>query len=112
MTEFNYTEYAKLFKILSDPKRLQIIDMISGGELCACKIQEAFQVTQPTLSHDMKLLCEAGLVIPRKEGKWTHYSLNVERMNEVYKAVGHLMIPKEFYGLLNCNCNENKEENE
>lgn len=100
----NYLEYAKIFKALSDPKRLQIIDMISDGELCACKILEAFQITQPTLSHDMKILSDAGLVIPRKEGKWTHYSLNKDKMNEVYKTFGKLMIPKEYSGLLDCDC--------
>lgn len=100
----DYLEYAKIFKVLSDPKRLQIIDMLSGGELCACKLQAAFCITQPTLSHDMKLLCDAGLVIPRKEGKWTHYSLNLERMNCVYKTVGKLMLPKEFEGIIDCGC--------
>ena len=65
----DYEEYAKMFKALSDPKRLKIVDMLSNGELCACKILEEFHITQPTLSHDMKLLCSAGLVIPRKRGK-------------------------------------------
>ena len=51
-----YTETAKILKALSDPKRLRIVDMLSCGELCACQILEAFHVTQPTLSHDMKLL--------------------------------------------------------
>ena len=74
--ELDYTEYAKIFKVFADPKRLKIIDMLSNGELCACKILEEFQITQPTLSHDMKLLTDIDLVIPRKDGKWTHYSLN------------------------------------
>ena len=72
----DYTEYARLFKALSDPKRLKIVHMLAGGELCACKILEEFHITQPTLSHDMKLLTAAGLVIPRREGKWTHYRLS------------------------------------
>lgn len=100
----NYAEYAKIFKVFSDPKRLKIIDMLSNGELCACKIQEEFHITQPTLSHDMKLLCDVNLVIPRREGKWTHYSLNTERLNDVYKMLGKLMVPKEFQGLLDCEC--------
>lgn len=102
--EINYTEYAKIFKVLSDPKRLKILNMLSEGELCACKIQEEFHVTQPTLSHDMRLLCESGLVNPRKEGKWTHYSLNMENMNALHKAVGQLMLPEKFAGVLECDC--------
>jgi ArsR family transcriptional regulator len=74
--EKKYEDGAKIFKALSDPKRLRIIDMLSCGELCACKILEKFQITQPTLSHDMKQLCDAGLVDVRREGKWMYYSLN------------------------------------
>lgn len=102
--ELDYTEYAKVFKVFADPKRLKIIDMLSNGELCACKILEEFQITQPTLSHDMKLLTDIDLVIPRKDGKWTHYSLNLNKMNEIYKMVGKLMIPKEFEKIVDCDC--------
>lgn len=102
--DIDYVEYAKIFKAFSDPKRLQIIDMLSNGELCACKILEAFHITQPTLSHDMKLLTDIGLVIPRKEGKWTHYSINMDKMNEIYKTVGKLMVPNSFAKILDCDC--------
>ena len=102
--ELDYVEYAKIFKVFADPKRLKIIDMLSNGELCACKILEEFQITQPTLSHDMKLLTAIDLVIPRKEGKWTHYSLNLNKMNEIYKTVGKLMIPSEFVHIVDCDC--------
>ena len=67
----DYTEYARLFKALSDPKRLKIVHMLAGGELCACKILEEFHITQPTLSHDMKHFDRRGLVIPRREGNGT-----------------------------------------
>ncbi|MCL1847948.1 MAG: metalloregulator ArsR/SmtB family transcription factor, partial [Coriobacteriia bacterium] len=72
----NYAEESILFKALADPTRLEIVDMISCGELCACMILARFNITQPTLSHHMKILCECGLVSGRKEGKWTYYSLN------------------------------------
>ena len=52
--QIDYEKYARIFKVMSDPKRLKIIDMLSEGELCACKILEEFHITQPTLSHDMK----------------------------------------------------------
>ena len=102
--ELDYVECAKIFKVFADPKRLKIIDMLSNGELCACKILEEFQITQPTLSHDMKLLTDIDLVIPRKEGKRTHYSLNLNKMNEIYKTVGKLMIPSEFVHIVDCDC--------
>lgn len=71
-----YKDSALLFKVLSDPNRLMIVDMLSCGELCACVILEKFKITQPTLSHHMKTLCDCGLVNGRKDGKWTYYSLN------------------------------------
>lgn len=73
--EINYGEYVGLFKALSDINRMMIVDMLSCGELCACKILEKFDITQPTLSHHMKTLTDCGLVVGRKEGKWTYYSL-------------------------------------
>lgn len=110
--DIDYAKYTKMFKALSDPKRLKIIDMLSGGELCACKILEEFHITQPTLSHDMKILCDLELVNGRKEGKWMHYSLNLDVLNDVYKTVGRLMIPKEYAGLLDCDCRYKEEEND
>jgi ArsR family transcriptional regulator len=74
----NYMDYALFFKALSDTNRLMIIDMLSCGELCACVILEKLNITQPTLSHHMKTLCDCGLIDGRKEGKWIYYSLNVE----------------------------------
>ena len=107
--DIDYAAYAKIFKAMSDPKRLQIMNMLSNGELCACKILEAFSISQPTLSHDMKLLIDTGLVSSKKVGKWTHYSLNTDKLNEVYKTVGKLMLPDPFSALVECTCNEEGE---
>ena len=81
-----YKKYSRLFKVLSDPNRLMIIDMLSCGELCACVILEKFNISQPTLSHHMKSLCDSGLVIGRKEGKWMHYSLS-EKTVLTYRSI-------------------------
>ena len=71
---------AAMFKAFSDENRLQILQLLQDGERCACKLLEEMQITQPTLSHHMKILCECGLVNDRKEGKWHHYSLNCETL--------------------------------
>lgn len=68
-------DMVQMFKALGDPNRLRIVKMLSGGEKCACKLLEAFQITQPTLSHHMKILCDCGMVAARRDGRWTHYSL-------------------------------------
>ena len=63
-------------KALSDTNRLEIVRMLSDGEKCGCKILDKFNITQPTLSHHMKILVDCGIVNDRKEGKWYYYSLN------------------------------------
>ena len=78
-----YADKALLFKALSDPTRLMIIDMLSFGELCACVILAQFQITQPTLSYHMKALCDSGLVNGRKQGKWMYYSLNNDMFENI-----------------------------
>ena len=72
----NTIDIAVICKALGDSNRLQIIKMLSDGEKCGCKLLEAFQITQPTLSHHMKILCECGLVNDKRVGKWHHYSIN------------------------------------
>lgn len=72
-------------KTLGDANRLEIVQMLSDGEKCGCKLLEKFKITQPTLSHHMKILVECGLVNDRKEGKWHYYSLNYETFME-FKA--------------------------
>lgn len=73
---------AQICKALGDANRLEIIEMLSDGERCGCKLLEHFEITQPTLSHHMKILVECGLVNDRKEGKWHQYSLNRDTMKE------------------------------
>ncbi len=97
----NYIEQAKLFKALGDPKRAMIADMLSCGELCACRILEKFSMSQSTLSHHMKLLCESGLVKARDAGKWTYYSLDGEAVERTKRFLDAMTSGKE-----NCICKE------
>ncbi len=67
-----------IFKALCDENRVQIFRILQNGELCACHLLEKMHLSQPTLSHHMKILCDSGLVVGRKEGKWMHYSISAE----------------------------------
>ena len=100
-----YADKALLFKAFADPTRLEIVDMISCGELCACVILERFNITQPTLSHHMKILCDSGLVKGRKEGKWTHYSLDEKAVQKFMDYLKEVTSDKE-----NCICRESAHE--
>ncbi|MBQ8824565.1 MAG: winged helix-turn-helix transcriptional regulator [Ruminococcus sp.] len=88
-------KFVCIFKALGDSTRLQIVQMLSGGEMCACKILEQFEITQPTLSHHMKILCESEIVTVRKEGKWSYYSLSCEVFSEFQQFVSELKCCKE-----------------
>ena len=66
---------AEIFKAFCDENRITILRQLADGEKCACKLLEELQISQPTLSHHMKILCDAGVVNGRREGKWMHYSL-------------------------------------
>ncbi len=78
-----HSEYVLIFKALADETRLKIVELLENGELCACKILENFNITQPTLSYHMKSLCDSGLVEGRRDGAWMRYSLN----KDVFESV-------------------------
>ena len=78
-------EVAFIGEALGDKNRLRIVKMLTHGEKCACKLLDGLEITQPTLSHHVKILSECGLVNVRKEGKWSHYSLNCKTLC-AYKA--------------------------
>ena len=76
--ENKHLDNARVFKAFCDENRLMILEMLQNGEKCACVLLEKLAITQPTLSHHMKILCDSELVVGRKEGKWTYYSISAE----------------------------------
>lgn len=69
---------AQVFKALCDENRIRILKLLCGGEKCACKLLQELNISQSTLSHHMKILCDSGIVTGRKEGTWMHYSISSE----------------------------------
>lgn len=94
----NEMDVALICKALSDANRLQIVEHLSDGEMCACKLLERFAITQPTLSHHMKILCECGLVEVRRDGRWCHYSLKSETLAAFQDFISRLSCCKERGG--------------
>ncbi|MDD3391989.1 MAG: metalloregulator ArsR/SmtB family transcription factor [Bacilli bacterium] len=95
MKKYNIDEKILVFKALSDNNRLQIIDILSCGEMCACNILESFNITQPTLSHHMKTLIDAKLVTSRKEANWIYYSLNKDTIDELNAFINYISSSKD-----------------
>ncbi len=86
-----YEKNAIVFKALCDPNRLMILDLLKSGEKCACKLLEEMDISQSTLSHHMKLLCEAGAINCRREGKWMHYSLSQKGFSKASRLLAEIM---------------------
>lgn len=76
--ENKYQADAKVFKAFCDENRLMILEMLQSGEKCACHLLDNMNISQSTLSHHMKILCESGVIVGRKEGKWTYYSISLQ----------------------------------
>ncbi|GHI02507.1 ArsR family transcriptional regulator [Streptomyces cellostaticus] len=77
LNEDQAAELAKVFKALGDPVRLRMMSMIAsrgeGGEVCVCELTPAFKLSQPTISHHLKLLRQAGLIDCERRGTWVYY---------------------------------------
>ena len=77
LDEDQAADLAKVFKALGDPVRLRLMSMIAsrgeGGEVCVCELTPAFDLSQPTISHHLKLLRQAGLIDCERRGTWVYY---------------------------------------
>lgn len=101
MTEKNMVA---IFKALGDENRIRILKLLHSGEKCACKLLEELNISQSTLSHHMKILCDAGIVTGRKEGKWMHYSICCEGVCSLRTMLRELLAPENLPA--DCNCKE------
>ena len=84
----DYIVHARIFKALSDENRLRILDLLKEKERNASELLHAMDFGQSTLSHHMKLLLNAEVIVSRKQGKWVIYSINdqaIGRINEWMK---------------------------
>ncbi len=86
---------AVIFKAFCDENRIKILQLLQSGEKCACMLLEEMNITQPTLSHHMKILCDSGIVVGRKEGKWMHYSISEAGIESAQEYLSSLKNHKE-----------------
>lgn len=84
------TEMAPLLAALADPVRLRIISILvdsADGSCCGCDLEQPLGLSQPTISHHLKVLREAGLVSGEREGRWVHYRVVDDRLRELSQAL-------------------------
>lgn len=96
-----YAEYIPALKAVSDVTRLEIIDMLSCGEMCACDILEYFSISQSTLSYHMKTLVDSGLVNAERDGALMRYTLNKQKVEATLTFLTSITNEKE-----ECICKE------
>lgn len=99
---------AAIFKALGDENRWRILETLKEGERCACVLLTRMQISQSTLSHHMKVLCDAGLVTSRRDGKWTHYSLRPEGIQAAKGLLDSLLTASRQAPSL-CACTKKEE---
>ena len=97
-------EMVCIFKAFSDENRIRILKLLRNGEKCACKLLEELNISQPTLSHHMKILCDTGIVSGRKEGKWTHYSICCDGVRRIRGLMKELLSAENIPA--DCECKE------
>ena len=95
-------EMVRIFKALSDENRIRILKLQHNGEKCACNLLEELDITQPTLSHHMKLLCSCGIVKSRKEGKWMYYRIDCDGVGTIRTLMQDLLVPENIP--IDCRC--------
>jgi ArsR family transcriptional regulator len=91
MTMDQAEQVAPLMKALADPVRLRLMSLVAshaGGEACMCDLTDAFELSQPTISHHMKVLHEAGLVDRDKRGVWVYYRVRPEALAAIGMLIG------------------------
>jgi len=91
MTDAEAAETAAAFGALADPVRLRLLGLLAAaddGEVCACALVEPLERSQPTVSHHLKVLAEAGLVTSEKRGRWVWYQVDRNRLAELRKVLG------------------------
>jgi ArsR family transcriptional regulator len=92
LSEAEADDLAAAFKVLADPARLRLLSLIAGagtGEACACDLVEPLGKSQPTVSHHLAVLTEAGLLTREKRGKWAWYRVVPERLAVLRDALGN-----------------------
>lgn len=85
------TELAGALKALSDPVRLRLLSVVashSGGEACVCDISAGIEVSQPTISHHLKVLRTAGLLDSERRGSWVYYRVIPEALQQLSQLLG------------------------
>ena len=102
-------QIARVFKAIGDENRVLILQKLQQGETCACWLLKELNISQPKLSHHMRILVDAGIVDCRRSGKWMHYAISEEGSRQVTALLSELLFTRKDAEGTRC-CNEEHQE--
>jgi ArsR family transcriptional regulator, arsenate/arsenite/antimonite-responsive transcriptional repressor len=91
LSKIQAEQVAPLLKAMADPVRLRLVSLVAsheGGEACVCDLADAFDLSQPTISHHLKVLHETGLLERSKRGVWVYYRVRTEALASLAALIG------------------------
>lgn len=83
-------DYIRVFRAFTDENRVRVLELLCGGEQCACILLHDLKISQSTLSHHMKILCDSGIVKSRRVGKWNYYAINPDGCEEAGRLLSRV----------------------
>ena len=91
LKKINSAQFVVIMESLSDPIRLNILELMMNGEICVCDIVKVTGLSQSKISYHIKILKDSGLISDRQEGRWVYYKLDLEILSDIQNWMGHLI---------------------
>ena len=91
LKKINSEQFVGIMESLSDPIRINILELMMNGEICVCDIVKVTGLSQSKISYHIKILKDSGLISDRKEGRWVYYKLDLEVLSDIQNWMGNLI---------------------
>ena len=91
LKKINSAQFVGIMESLSDPIRINILELMMNGEICVCDIVKVTGLSQSKISYHIKILKESGLICDRQEGRWVYYKLDLEVLSDIQNWMGNLI---------------------
>ena len=92
LKKINNEQFIGVMESLSDPIRINILELMMNGEICVCDIVKVTGLSQSKISYHIKILKDSGLVSDRQEGRWVYYKLDLEVLTDIKNWMGNLIL--------------------
>ena len=101
LKKINGAQFVGIMESLSDPIRINILELMMDGEICVCDIVNVTGLSQSKISYHIKILKDSGLISDRQEGRWVYYKLDLEVLSEIQNWIGNLIQSSKNRGIVN-----------